>query len=64
MNARRTLRILGSAAMNCAWLACGRLDGWFEAGNEALGPVLRGGPEQLGLRRWGVAGARGSKRKR
>ncbi|CAJ1371025.1 unnamed protein product [Effrenium voratum] len=26
----RTVRILGSAAINFAWLACGRLDGWFE----------------------------------
>ncbi|CAK9034331.1 unnamed protein product [Durusdinium trenchii] len=26
----RTLRILGSAAVNFAWLACGRLDAWFE----------------------------------
>lgn len=27
----RTIRILGSAAINFAWLACGRLDAWFEA---------------------------------
>ncbi|CAE7602869.1 suhB, partial [Symbiodinium sp. CCMP2456] len=26
----RTIRILGSAAINFAWLACGRLDAWFE----------------------------------
>merc|ERR1711933_77068 len=26
----RTVRILGSAAVNFAWVACGRLDAWFE----------------------------------
>jgi len=26
----RTVRILGSAAINFAWVACGRLDAWFE----------------------------------
>lgn len=26
----RTIRILGSAAINFAWVACGRLDAWFE----------------------------------
>lgn len=26
----RTVRLLGSAAINFAWVACGRLDAWFE----------------------------------
>mmetsp|Transcript_40512 Transcript_40512/g.116982 ORF Transcript_40512/g.116982 Transcript_40512/m.116982 type:complete len:387 (-) Transcript_40512:251-1411(-) len=26
----RTIRVLGSAAVNFAWVACGRLDAWFE----------------------------------
>lgn len=40
----RTIRILGSAAMNFAWLACGRLDAWFEvdlnAWDNAAGALL------------------------
>ncbi|CAL1137457.1 unnamed protein product [Cladocopium goreaui] len=40
----RTLRILGSAAVNFAWLACGRLDAWFEvdlnAWDNAAGALL------------------------
>lgn len=26
----KTLRVIGSAAINFAWVACGRLDSWFE----------------------------------
>mmetsp|Transcript_46385 Transcript_46385/g.110475 ORF Transcript_46385/g.110475 Transcript_46385/m.110475 type:complete len:366 (+) Transcript_46385:182-1279(+) len=40
----RTVRILGSAAINFAWVACGRLDAWFEpdlnAWDSAAGVLL------------------------
>merc|ERR1712187_282592 len=40
----RTIRILGSAAINFAWVACGRLDAWFEPDlspwDSAAGSVL------------------------
>lgn len=40
----RTVRILGSAAINFAWVACGRLDAWFEPDlspwDSAAGAVL------------------------
>jgi len=40
----RTIRILGSAAVNFAWVACGRLDAWFEpdlnAWDSAAGALL------------------------
>lgn len=40
----RTIRILGSAAINFAWVACGRLDAWFEPDlspwDSAAGAVL------------------------
>jgi len=40
----RTIRILGSAAINFAWVACGRLDAWFEpdlnAWDSAAGALL------------------------
>jgi len=40
----RSVRILGSAAINFAWVACGRLDAWFEpdlnAWDSAAGALL------------------------
>ena len=42
----RTVRILGSAAINFAWLACGRLDGWFEA-TFCLGYLWGGSPPEI-----------------
>ena len=35
----KTLRVIGSAAINFAWVACGRLDAWFEIVREAGGAV-------------------------
>jgi len=63
--ATRTVRILGSAAINFAWVACGRLDAWFEPDlnpwDSAAGAVLvqeaggqvtdcKGVPYKLGTR--------------
>jgi myo-inositol-1(or 4)-monophosphatase len=40
----RDLRRLGSAALDLAWVACGRLDGYFESGlnpwDSAAGELL------------------------
>lgn len=43
----RTLRILGSAAVNFAWLACGRLDAWFEARFATARRSALRGPTQM-----------------
>ncbi len=37
----RDIRRGGSAAIDLAWVACGRLDGFYELANPALGPRRR-----------------------
>ena len=60
----RDVRRAGSAAIDLAWVACGRLDGYYELWHASLGPRCRCAAGVRGGRRRQPADAGGGQRRR